>query len=87
MNATAATLLVIGEGRRNDALTEELILDGFQLRRAEDTGVVKTRSRQMTRTSSSSVPPKTRPRASASCAHCERTSSARTSTPTSVCFG
>ncbi len=43
MNARAATLLVIGEGRRNDALAEELILDGFLLRRAEDTGVVKTR--------------------------------------------
>src|ERR1700677_2869455 len=43
MNARAATLLVIGEGQRNDALAEELILDGFLLRRAEDTGVVKTR--------------------------------------------
>ncbi len=43
MNARAATLLVVGEGRRNDALAEELILDGFLLRRAEETGVVKTR--------------------------------------------
>ena len=43
MNARAATLLVVGEGRRNDVLAEELILDGFLLRRAEDTGVIKTR--------------------------------------------
>jgi DNA-binding response OmpR family regulator len=42
MNDSAATLLLIGEGPRNDALAEELILDGFQLRRAEDARAIET---------------------------------------------
>jgi DNA-binding response OmpR family regulator len=36
MSRSPAVLLVVGEGRRNEALAEELELDGYQVRRACD---------------------------------------------------
>jgi DNA-binding response OmpR family regulator len=36
MSHTPEVLLVVGEGHENDSLAEELALDGYELRRAED---------------------------------------------------
>jgi DNA-binding response OmpR family regulator len=43
MNRSSATLLVLGEGRRNDALAHELTLDGYEVRWAGDQAGLRAR--------------------------------------------
>src|ERR1039458_5820539 len=43
MSRSPVVLLVVGEGRRNEALAEELELDGYQVRRACDPAELRAR--------------------------------------------
>jgi DNA-binding response OmpR family regulator len=43
MNRSPAVLLVVGNGNGNDTIEQELVLDGYQLRRADETAGLQAR--------------------------------------------